>query len=207
MVMPDNLKLLTKDYFNRHPVKEYSAARLEYSMLLMPEVMDVVDEKLPEMREMAAKRGIDIPYTTEQMKRVEEEEDTGKLLRMLRQTQPPVVRKAVREKLLKREMEVLPEIQRMILKAFNDNTIENCVRFMTKCETDCTEWIMRHYDDVREPYARSMLCLVLGFRASTDVIPFLVQQVDAFERQFPDKSFEQGPLMALYEIRARFWTA
>ena len=204
--MPDNLKLLTKDYFNRHPVKEYSAARLEYSMLLMPEVMDVVDEKLPEMREMAAKRGIDIPDTTEQMKRVEEEEDTGKLLRMLRQTQPPVVRKAVREKLLKREMEALPEIQRMILKAFNDNTIENCVRFMTKCETDCTEWIMRHYDDVREPYARSMLCLVLGFRASTDVIPFLVQQVDAFERQFPDKSFEQGPLMALYEIRARFRT-
>ena len=205
--MPDNLKLLTKDYFNRHPVKEYSAARLEYSMLLMPEVMDVVDKKLPEMREMAAKRGIDIPDTTEQMKRVEEEEDTGKLLRMLRQTHPPVVRKAVREKLLKREMEVLPEIQRMILKAFNDNTIENCVRFMTKCETDCTEWIMRHYDDVREPYARSMLCLVLGFRASTDVIPFLVQQVDAFERQFPDKSFEQGPLMALYEIRARFRTA
>ena len=204
--MPDNLKLLTKDYFNRHPVKEYSAARLEYSMLLMPEVMDVVDEKLPGMREMAAKQGIDIPDTTEQMKRVEEEEDTGKLLRMLRQTHPPVVRKAVREKLLKREMEVLPEIQRMILKAFNDNTIENCVRFMTKCETDCTEWIMRHYDDVREPYARSMLCLVLGFRASTDVIPFLVQQVDAFERQFPDKSFEQGPLMALYEIRARFRT-
>lgn len=204
--MPDNLKLLTKDYFNRHPVKEYSAARLEYSMLLMPEFMDVVDEKLPEMREMAAKRGIDIPDTTEQMKRVEEEEDTGKLLRMLRQTHPPVVRKAVREKLLKREREVLPEIQRMILKAFNDNTIENCVRFMTKCETDCTEWIMRHYDDVREPYACSMLCLVLGFRASTDVIPFLVQQVDAFERQFPDKSFEQGPLMALYEIRARFRT-
>ena len=163
--MPDNLKLLTKDYFNRHPVKEYSAARLEYSMLLMPEVMDVVDEKLPEMREMAAKRGIDIPDTTEQMKRVEEEDDTGKLLRMLRQTQPPVVRKAVREKLLKREMEVLPEIQRMILKAFNDNTIENCVRFMTKCETDCSEWIMQHYDDVREPYARSMLCMVQIGRA------------------------------------------
>ena len=204
--MPDNLKLLTKDYFNRHPVKEYSAARLEYSMLLMPEVMDVVDEKLPGMRVMAAKQGIDIPDTTEQRKRVEEEEDTGKLLRMLRQTHPPVVRKVVREKLLKREREVLPEIQRMILKAFNDNTIENCVRFMTKCETDCSEWIMQHYDDVREPYARSMLCLVLGFRASTDVIPFLVQQVDVFEKHFPDKSYEQGPLMALYEIRARFRT-
>ena len=175
-------------------------------MLLMPEVMDVVDEKLPQMREMAAKRGIDIPDTAEQMAKVEQEEDAGKLLRMLRQTHPPVVRKAVREKLLKREAEVLPEIQRMILKAFNDNTIENCVRFMTKCEANCSEWILQHYDDVREPYARSMLCLVLGFRADTDAIPFLLQQVDLFEKQFPDKSYEQGPLMALYEIRARFRT-
>ena len=51
-----------------------------------------------------------------------------------------------------------------------------------------------------------MLCLVLGFRANTDVIPFLMQQVDSFEKQFPDKSYEQEPLMALYEIRARFRT-
>ena len=204
--MANNLKLLTKDYFNRHPIKEYSAARLEYSMLLMPEIMDVVDKKLPEMREMAAKRGIDIPDPTEQMERVEQEEDTAKLLRMLRQTHSPVVRKAVREKLLKREAEALPAIQRMILKAFNDNTIENCVRFMTKCEANCTDWIMQNYDDVREPYARSMLCLVLGFRADTQVIPFLMKQVDSFEKQSPDKSYEQGPLMALYEIYARFRT-
>ena len=52
-----------------------------------------------------------------------------------------------------------------------------------------------------------MLCFVLGFRANTDVIPFFMQQVDSFEKQFPDKSYEQGPLMALYEIRARFRTA
>lgn len=84
--MTNDLKLLTKDFFNKHPVKEYSAARLEYSMLLMPEAMDVVDEKLPQMHEMAAKRGIDIPDTTELSAKVEQEEDTGKLLRMLRQT-------------------------------------------------------------------------------------------------------------------------
>ena len=77
---------------------------------------------------------------------------------------------------------------------------------MVKCGTNCSDWIMQNYNDVREPYARSMLCLVLGFRANTDVIPFLMQQVDSFVKQFPDKSYEQGPLMALYEIRARFWT-
>ena len=176
-------------------------------MLLMPEVMDIAYEKLPEIRALAAKRGIDIPDTTERMAKVAQEENTATLLRMLRQALPPVVRKAVLEKLLKREAEVLPEIRRIILKAFNDNTIENCVWFMTKCETNCTNWILQNYDDVHEPYARSMLCLVLGFHADTDVISFLMQQVDSFEIQFPDRSYEQGPLMALYEIRARFWTA
>ena len=106
--------------------------------------------------------------------------------------------------LLEREAEALPEIQRMLLKAFNDHTIENCVRFMVKCQENCTEWILQNYSHVREPYARSMLCLVLGFRADVDVIPFLMQQVDAFERQYPSESFAQAPLIALSEIKSRF---
>ena len=47
---------------------------------------------------------------------------------------------------------------------------------------------------------RDRPCLVLGFRADADIIPFFVQQAEWFERQFP----EQAPLLALYEMRARF---
>ncbi len=63
---------------------------------------------------------------------------------------------------------------------------------------------MEHSNEVRDPYARSMLYLVLGFRADTDAIPFLMQQVDFFEKRFPDTTYDQAPLMALYEIRERF---
>ena len=201
--MADNLKLLTKDYFNRHPIKDISAARLEYSMLLHPEVMDIADEVIPELQA----KGLSFPDNSAAVAAVEQEDNTARLLRMLRKTLPPKANRLLLEKVLAREQEVLPEIQRMILKAFSDSTIENCTRYLVRCRTNCSEWIIQNYNNIREPYARSMLCLVLGFRASTDVIPFLVQQVDAFERQFPDKSFEQGPLMALYEIRARFRTA
>ena len=200
--MADNLKLLTKDYFNRHPIKDISAARLEYSMLLHPEVMDIADEVIPELQS----KGLSFPDDSAAVAAVEQEDNTARLLRMLRKTLPPKANRLLLEKVLAREQEVLPEIQRMILKAFSDSTIENCTRYLVRCRTNCSEWIIQNYNNIREPYARSMLCLVLGFRASTDVIPFLVQQVDAFERQFPDKSFEQGPLMALYEIRARFRT-
>ena len=49
-----------------------------------------------------------------------------------------------------------------------------------------------------------MLCLVLGFRAGPDCIPFLMRAVETFEKQYPEETFDQGPILALLEIRARF---
>ena len=45
-------------------MKEYSAARLEYSMLLMPEVISSTERKLPELRELAVQSGIDFAGST-----------------------------------------------------------------------------------------------------------------------------------------------
>lgn len=50
----------------------------------------------------------------------------------------------------------LPEIQRMLFKAFNDNTIEKCVNLMAKCTAKCSSWIMQHYDEVWGSCALSM---------------------------------------------------
>ena len=94
----------------------------------------------------------------------------------------------------------------MILKAFSDSTIENCTRYLVRCRTNCSEWIIQNYNNIREPYARSMLCLVLGFRAGLDAIPFLMQQVEAFEMHFPSETFDQGPILALSELKVRFRT-
>lgn len=198
--MSDKLKLLTKDYFNRHPVKDISAARYEYSLLLNPEVEDVAERLMPELQA----RGLRFPDNSEEIAAVKHAENTADLLRMLRKGLSPNARRALLDKLLEREEEALPEIRRMLFKAFNDCTIENCTRFMVKCRENCSEWILQNYRDIRAPYARSMLCMVLGFRADVDVIPFLLQQVDAFERQFPSDTLDQGPILALLEINARF---
>lgn len=181
-------------------MKEYSAARLEYSMLLMPEVISSTERKLPELRELAVQSGIDFAGSTQQRIHLRQEEDTDRLLRMFRRPLAPDVCRTLLEKLLKWEAEALPEAQRLILKTFRDSTVENYVRFMTRCEENCSEWILQNCKGVRKPYARSTPCLVLGFRADADIIPFFVQQAEWFERQFP----EQTPLLALYEMRARF---
>ena len=201
--MKDSLKLLTKDYFNRHPVKEFSAARFEYSILLNPKVFGgAEDAVMPKLYGSLVEKGL-APDTSSQKQQIEQEEDTQKLLRMFRMELPPDVSTPLVQKLICREDEVLPEIQRIILKTFKDHTIENCVHFFTWCKTNCSDWIVQNLAHVREPYAQSMLCLVLGFRADTDAIPFLMEQVERFEKRFPEETFDQGPLMALYEIQAR----
>ena len=201
--MENSLKRLTKDYFNRHPVKEISAARFAYTILLNPQVFGCADNGLlPELYEAMTEKGV-LPDNADQKTQIEQEEDTQKLLRTFRMKLPPDVNIPLIQKLIRREDEVLPEIQRIILKTFKDHTIENCVRFFTWCKTNCSDWIIQNLENVREPYAQSMLCLVLGFRADTNAIPFLMSQVDHFEKCFPEETFDQGPLMALYEIQAR----
>ena len=91
------IRLLTKDYFHRHPVKAFSAARLAYSMLLMPEVVTCLEDKLPELREMTAMRGVQLPDSAQQKVLVEQEEDAGQLLRMLRRPLARCLRRAAQK--------------------------------------------------------------------------------------------------------------
>ena len=165
--VPDNLKLLTKDYFNRHPIKDISAARFEYSMLLHPEVMDIADEVIPELQA----KGLSFPDDSAAVAAVEQEDDTARLLRMLRKTLPPKANRLLLEKVLAREEEALPEIQRMILKAFSDSTIENCTRYLVRCRTNCSEWIIQNYNSIREPYRKNERAAVEKFYSARDFAP------------------------------------
>ncbi len=201
MTDTENLKLLTKSFFKQHPIKEHSAARFIYSLILAP---DKLYELVPLFFQQAAETGLSLPDVGTSVEQVRQTESTADLLRMFRQAQTPDVRQALINALLQREAEVLPEIQRMTLKTFMDGIVESCVRFMAKCETNCSEWVLQHFEEIRAPYTRSMLCIVLGFRADPSVIPFLMQQLEYFEKHFPNNSYEQAPLIALCEIQARF---
>ena len=99
--MSDYLKLLTKDYFNRHPIKDISAARIEYSLLLQPKIMDLVDEVIPILKA----QGLSFPDNSDAITAVVQEEDTARLLRMLRRGMPPSARRILLDKLLAREEE------------------------------------------------------------------------------------------------------
>jgi hypothetical protein len=101
---------------------------------------------------------------------------------------------------------VLPEIQRRILTSFVDVFVENSLQIFVRARTDCSSWLVSHFDQVRNPYAQSMICLALGFRAGPDIVPWMMERYESFKTRFPSESFSEGPLLALYALHARFET-
>lgn len=190
-------KLLTKAYFNRHPLREMSAARYEYSLLLRPDFYEIANGLLRDHGLMPAAEAL-------ALRELEGAQDLASLLRFARRSLPGDAKPRVRQMLLEREPEALPEIQRMLLTTAKDAFVENALHVLTRCKADPVPWLLEHYDAIRYPYARSMMCLVLGFRATYDVVPFLMNQVDVFERRFPHDDFSQAPILALFELSVRF---
>ena len=193
-------KLLTKAYFNRHPLAEFSAARMEYSLLLNPNFLQAANKLIHDV-------GLMPDSETEALAQIEAENDLNGLLRYVRRELPGDSKLMVRQKLLAREAESLPEIKRMLLTTGNDVFVENALHLLVNCKDNPVPWLLEHFDEIRYPYARSMMCLVLGFRGGEDVIPFVMRQLELFEARFSEEHLEQAPLLALYELRARFETA
>lgn len=51
---------------------------------------------------------------------------------------------------------------------------------------------------------QSALCLVLGFRADLSVVDFLFGEVEEFEGMYPNEMYEQGPLLALDNLKIQY---
>jgi len=192
-------RLLTKTFFKRNPMREISSARFQYSFLLNPDFENAA-------RNLMREKGLETDAMRRAYDLIKNEADPGVLLRLMRSNIPGANKSLLIRRLLKIEGAVLPEIQRRILTSDVDVFIENALHFFVRAETDCSAWLQSHFDQIRNPYAQSMICLALGFRAGPDIVPWMMSQYASMKERFPSETFSEGPLLALYELHARFET-
>ena len=106
-------KLLTKSYFDKHPLKELSAARLQYSLMTNP----AFEEKA---HELIHEHGLGVSNAVDCEQTISNEEDLTELLRWMRRSMPGKGRLILRRKLLAREAEAMPEVRRLLLTTANN---------------------------------------------------------------------------------------
>lgn len=185
-----------RNFLHNHPPKEFSAARLEYSIYLTPGMEEAVNQYVAEH----------LVPTDKDIKREQEiiaAETMDELIRLMRKPLSGANRVLLRKKILQYENEILPLIQSRAMTNMQDIFIENTLHFFLYTQNNYCDWIVQNYKAMKSEYLKSMLCLVLGFRGEVSLIPFLMAETERLEREYPFESFGQGPLLAVEELATR----
>lgn len=186
-----------RDFLQAHPYKEISAAKLEYSLYLMPETEQIANRYA---REYLVPSDEDL----EKEREILAADNAEELIRLMRKPLSGLNRSRLREKILQYEEEILPFIQRRAITNRQDIFIEHVLYFFLHSQNSYCSWILQNYDAFKSEYLKSMLCLVLGFRGDDSLIPLLMAEAERFERYYPLESFEQAPIFAVQELAIRF---
>lgn len=188
-------KILSKKFFDNNFINEFNAQRLVYSEILNPEVVKLAAN---------ISNGI-INRASEETKAIQEENNIEVLLKLLRGKCDPLNYELLEEKVLEKEEEMLPKIIDMVVKSRNDVFIEHVAKILPKCKKNYSENLLNILNNIRNPYALSLICISLGFIGDEEVIPIILNKYLELKKLYVDETYNQGPLLALYELKERLY--
>jgi hypothetical protein len=111
----------------------------------------------------------------------------------------------LRDKVIEYEEPLVPRIIDMLVRSGNDVFIEHAARIIPKCKVNYSNELLDILSEIRNPYALSLVCIVIGFIGDEEAIPFMIHKYNELKNTYPHETYEQGPLLALTELDARFY--
>ena len=186
--------MFSNDFFEENPIKEISAARLLYSTLLNPEI----DQLASEFTKQFIRRG------EEEAKRIKEETNPENLIHIMEQEPDPFNHKILKERILQFSNYTLPRIIERLRNNRNDAFAELAVEVIYESGVDCGVQLLKILDSIGDPYTSSLVCLLLGLIGPRDGIQGIWNYYHFFKDEYAHETYDQGPLLALYEMKERF---
>lgn len=153
-----------RKFLDTHRDKEFSVAKLEYSLYLEPEMSKQIIEYV-NSRFKKTENDLEIEKT------ITETSNPDELLKLMRKKLSGFNRSLLREKIMEYEREMLPVIKEKCIRNKQDIFIENALYFFVNSKENCCDWIIEMYEHFQSEYLKSMFCLILGFRGEEWMIP------------------------------------
>lgn len=195
-------KLLNKKFFRDNPVQELSTQQFVYSIVCTEGIEDITSEFVMEHAKLNDER---LARIADEKAMIQEQSDPDTILQLLRKNIDVICRPVLVKRALKYENDIVPLVIEKLIRSDHDTFIENAVRILAKSKQNYSKQLHLRYSQFRSPYVKSLVCLLLGSRACEDVIPWMMDRFFEFQKMHPDDTFDQGPLLALYELRERFY--
>ena len=136
---------------------------------------------------------------------IESAETCDQIIRLMRRGTDIMNQHLLVNKALEFEDEIIPLIIKMLKTSLNDLFIEVSIRILAVCKKDIADELAKIYDEVRSPYAQSMILVALGFKGAEGLIPWLIKKYNVLKQLYPNESHCYGAYYALFEMEKRFY--
>ncbi|MCK4613773.1 MAG: hypothetical protein KAU14_03135 [Thermoplasmata archaeon] len=185
---------LSKDFFDKNPFKEFSAARMLYSLLSYPGMDRLASE--------AARRFI--TRGKEEAKRISKERNPENLIKIMEQKPDPLNHPLLKKKILGFREIAVPRVIEKLRDNQDDTFAELAIQIIYESKIDCSSQLLGILDSIKDPYTLSLVCLLLGLIGPKEAIQPVWNYYHYLKEEYFQKNYEQGPLLALYEFKERF---
>ena len=194
-------KLLPKNFFRDNPLDKMSAPLIAHFSMTAG-----FNEKLQNAMweilegDLDPERKANIKEEQEKISRLETGEE---VVKFIRSDYDIVNRELLCKKVLTMQAEVMPPLLRRFKTSFQDSVTETAVYILGHAEQEYVDQLIEMYSEIRSPYAQSMACVALGVQEREDVLPLLLREYERLKREYPEESYCQGPLLAIYILYGR----
>lgn len=187
---------LPKGFFKENPLNQLSSANIAYFSItagfsgrLEKEMFDLVK------KEVDTRRLDKIKLEREEIPHLESGEG---FVRFMRGNYDISNRSLLCKRALTMQQIVIPPMLRRFRTSMQDMFIEAAVYILAHAEQVYVDQLKTLYPEIRNPYAQSMACLVFGIQKQEDTLPLLLTEYQRLQKEFPEESLCQGPLLAIY---------
>jgi len=136
-------------------------------------------------------------------RRIEQADDPAELVEIMCSGHDIMNRGLLCSKILMLHEQTTPLILKRYCTCALDEFIDAAAEVFVMGEKKYAQMLREMYRDIRCPFAQASACLVFGMQGMEEEIPFLLSEYERFLREYPDESFDQHPLLALYLLHGK----
>jgi hypothetical protein len=193
--------LISRKFFKENPLKEISSQRLVYMLVSNEGLEQLASQVARDYLNLSPARLVSVDQERAMLSMLQ---DPVEIFQLMRKSIDGLNRTFLIDKALEFEDDLYPLVIEKLIRSNHDTFIDNAIRFLGACKTNCSDVFERRYSEIRSPYVQSLICILLGLKANERIISWMLERFYELKRLFPEENYDQGPLVAMHELKRRF---
>ena len=182
-----------KKFFTTHDIPKYSVANVYYYS-----VSDYLSGMSEIFLKEAKEKGITLPDYSKEENEINKLTDPLEIVNYIRKINAMANRDVIVQKVTEYADSTMPLILKRYLTSGLDEYIEISGHCFLKNDLKYLAELKSRYEEIRNPYAKAIACLIFAMSdLDTDTI-FLYQEYLKFRRMYPNEEYEHFPLLGLH---------